>query len=186
MLQSLTEKRVIGSFTSAQWDGRNIPEPIRTIAGLPAKWNWIGAIVVFVLANLGTFGGVILVFGVIGLLLRASMSARSRSPRQKFADDLMADINEAIVELTGNANVILSAKDLRALRKTGQQIPLPVNGVSGLDLSVVRDRPAGHRTRVTARADDAVYTTQVIVTATAPDYGTDSFDKLLNATLVSD
>lgn len=187
MLRSLTEKRVIGSFTSEQWDCRNIPEPIRILAGMPKKWKWIGAGVVFVLGNMGAFGAVILVFGVIGLLLRASRSAGRHSPRERFAEDLMTDVNEAIVELTGDPNGALTAKDLRTLRETGQQIPLPVNGVSGLDLSVVSDRPAGQRAPVIARADDAaVYTTRVIVTATAPDYGTDSFDKLLKATLDSD
>lgn len=185
MLRS-PETWVIKSFTSDQWDGRNTPEPIRILAGMPREWQWTGLIIVIVLANLGAFGVVVLVLGVISLLLKASISANSPSPRLKFTGDLMTDVNEAIVELTGDPSGTLSAKELETLRQTGQTVPLPVNGVSGLELSVVGDRPAGERVPIIARADDRTYTTRVVITASAPDYGTASFDRLLQATLDAD
>jgi hypothetical protein len=107
-------------------------------------------------------------------------------PSQKFVNDLMADVNDAVVELTGDPTSGLSAKDLGALRDSGRHVPLSVNGVSGLYLRVVSDRPAGERLAAIARVDDTVRTTRVTVVATAPDYGTASFDRLLHATLDSD
>jgi hypothetical protein len=76
--------------------------------------------------------------------------------------------------------------DSPALCESGRHVPLPVNGVPGLILTVVSDRPTGERPPIIARADDRVYTTRVVLTATAPDYGTASFDRLLQAALDAD
>lgn len=106
--------------------------------------------------------------------------------RQKFADELIADVNETIVGLTGDATAGLSRKTFESLCSSGGRIPLPVNGVTGLELSVISDRPAVERMAAIARVDATVRTSHVTVFATPPDYGNASFDRLLQATLETD
>lgn len=48
------------------------------------------------------------------------------------------------------------------------------------------DNSAQFIEQLDARVDDRVRTTKVIITATPPDYGTASFDRLLQATLDAD
>jgi hypothetical protein len=76
----------------------------------------------------------------------------------------------------------LSAQQLRALIENGEPLPLPVNGVPGLELSVVREQPpVPVRNPVVKRTDNVVQTMRVVITVTPPDYGTTSFDHLLAA-----
>jgi hypothetical protein len=184
--QTQSEKIVIRSFTSAQWDGGNVPKPVNVFARFRGKRLWAGIIAFVILCNLGVFGTVVIVLAVIGLVIAMIRSSGKLSPQQAFVSDLMAELNDTVVELTDNADARLSVKELAALRDADRDIPLPVNGVSGLNLRVVSDRPGAERIAAIARTDDRVRTTKVIVTATAPDYGTASFDRLLQATLGSD
>lgn len=184
--QALSEKIVVRSFTSAQWDGSNIPRPVNAFAKFRGKRLWAGIIAFVILCNLGVFGTVVIVLAFIGLVIAMIRSAGKLSPQQAFMSDLMAEVNDTVVELTDNADARLSVKDLAALRDSGRDIPLPVNGVSGLNLQVVSDRPGAERIAAIARTEDRVRTTKVIVTATAPDYGTASFDRLLQVTLDAD
>jgi hypothetical protein len=185
MTRPRSEERVIRRFTSAQWDGQQGPGSINIFAKLRARWVLLGLIIFVVLANLGAFGAVVIVMGVVILGVKTLSAASKSSPRQKFVTDLMADVNETIIELTGDPNASLSVDDLRTLAQKGQPLPLPVNGVPGLDLRVVSDRPGEDRVAAIARVDDTVRTTRIIVTATAPDYATASFDRLLQATVAA-
>jgi hypothetical protein len=125
------------------------------------------------LLGLGTFGALILTLGVLGIVFKWLVSGDK--PSQKFVNELMADVNDPVVEVTGDPNVSLSAKDLRGLRDSGRHVPLPVNGVAGLKLRVG-----------SGSVGTKVQTTQVTVVATPPDYATASFGRLLQATLDAD
>ncbi|MGY3380896.1 hypothetical protein ACVWYS_002853 [Arthrobacter sp. TE12231] len=173
MTQSPSEKFVIRSFTSEQWDGRSNPGPVHILKRFSRKRLLVGLVVFVILLGLGTFGAVILTLGVLGIVFKWLVSGDK--PSQKFVNELMEDVNDALIELTGDPNVSLSAKDLRGLHNSGRHVPLPVNGVAGLELRVGSERLAAE-----------VRTTRVTVVATAPDYGTASFDRLLQATLDAD
>lgn len=178
-----TEKRVLRTFTSAQWDGKRGFRARRLLAEFTAVRFLVGFAVFAVLARLGAFGAVAITLGVAALLWWILSGDKVR---QKFVDELIADVNESIVGLTGDATAGLSRKTFESLCSSGGRVPLPVSGVPGLELGVVSDRPAMERLAVVARADETVRTSQVTVFVTPPDYGTASFDRLLQATLKSD
>jgi hypothetical protein len=178
-----TEKRVISTFTSLQWDGKRGFKARSLLAKFTAKRFLVGLAIFAVLTRLGAFGAVAMTLGVVALLLWILSEDKVR---QKFADELIADVNETIVGLTGDANAGLSRKAFESLRSSGGRIPLPVNGVPGLALGVVSDRPPVERIAAIARVDETVRTSQVTVFATPPDYGTASFDRLLQATRDAD
>lgn len=178
-----TEKRVIRIFTSAQWDGQRGYKARSLLANLTAKRFLIGLGIFAVLTNLGAFGAVAITVSVVALLLWILSEDKVR---RKFADDLINDVNETIIGLTGDATAGLSRKTFESLCSSGGRIPLPVNGVPGLELNVISDRPAGERIAAIARVDETLRTSHVTVFATPPDYGTASFDRLLQATLDAD
>lgn len=178
-----TEKRVIRIFTSAQWDGKRGYKARSLLAKLNPKRFWIGFAIIAVLTRLGAFGAVAITLGVVALLLWILADDKVR---RKFSDDLIADVNETIIGLTGDAAAGLSRKTFESLCSSGGRIPLPVNGVPGLELGVISDRPAGERMAAMIRVDETLRTSHVTVFATPPDYGTASFDRLLQATLDAD
>lgn len=175
-----TEKRVIRTFTSAQWDGKRGAKARSLLAHFTAKRFLVGLAIFAVLTRLGVFGAVAMTLGVAALLLWILSEDKVR---QKFVDELIVDVNETISGLTGDATAGLSRKTFESLRSSGGRIPLPVNGVLGLELGIISDRPAMERLPAISRVDETVYTSQVTIFAGPPDYGTTSFDRLLQATL---
>jgi hypothetical protein len=86
--------------------------------------------------------------------------------REKAFMTMLTDrLNEAILELTGDPTVRISTWTFQQRVDYGGSIPLNVNGVPGLELRLVGQKP-GPR--------------QVLAVVTQPDYGLDSFDLLLD------
>lgn len=185
-MQSSSESLVIRTFTSAQWDVRGNPKPVNVFAAFGGKRLWVGLIVFVILVNLVGFPLALIGLALMGLVMLMMRTTGRASPQQQFVNDLMADVNDCVVDLTGNKNHRLTVKDLVALRESGEDMPLHVSGVSGLSLRVVSDGPSQERIAAIARVADGVWTTRVFVSATAPDYGTASFDRLLKAALEGD
>lgn len=185
-MQPSSESMVIRTFTSEQWDGHGDPKPLNVFAAIGAKRFWIGFVVFVILASLGGFWLAFMVFAVIIMIIGITNTRGKLSPRQQFVNALMADVNDSVLELTDNRNARLSVKDLVALRQSGDVMPLPVNGVSGLYLGVLSDAPRQERIAAIARVSDRVSTTRVVISASAPDYGTASFDRLLKAAIETD
>lgn len=185
-MQPSSESLVIRTFTSGQWDVRSNPRPVNVFAAFGGMRIWVGPIAFVILVILGGFWIVLIVLAIVGLVVLMTRTTGKLSPQQQFIHDLLADVNDSLIELTGNRDARLSVKDLVALGESGEDMPLPVNGVSGLSLRIVRDGPRQERVAAIARVTDRVWTTQVMVSASAPDYGTASFDRLLAATLNAD
>ncbi|TLM81953.1 hypothetical protein FDW83_14580 [Pseudarthrobacter sp. NamE2] len=185
-MQPSSDSVVIRTFTSGQWDGLSNPRPVNVFAAMDGKGLCIGFVVFAIFANLAGFWLALLVFAVIAVIVAINRTRGSLSPQQHFVNALLADVNDTLVELTGNREAILSVTDLVALRQSGYGMPITVNGVSGLSLSVVSDAPRQEHLAAIARVSDRVWTTQVVVSASAPDYGTASFDRLLMATVATD
>ncbi|MGX1162130.1 hypothetical protein FBY31_3815 [Arthrobacter sp. SLBN-100] len=185
-MQPSSESLVIRTFTSGQWDVRGNPKPVNVFAAFGGKRLWVSLIAFVILANLGGLLIALLVLAFIGLFILMTRTAAKLSPQQQFANDLLADVNDCVVELTGNEDSRISVKNLVALRESGDDMPLPVNGISGLSLRVVTDGPRQERVAAISRVADRVWTTRVIISASPPDYGTASFDRLLAATLDDD
>ena len=82
-----------------------------------------------------------------------------------FMTGLTDRLNEAILELTGDPTVRISTWDFQQRIDYGGSMPLNINGVPGLELKVVGEKPGPW---------------QVLAVVTQPDYGLDSFDLLLD------
>jgi hypothetical protein len=83
-------------------------------------------------------------------------------------------VNDTITEITGSSTDKISTKQLRKLIKSGEPLPLPINGVPGLQLQVKR---------VARVKDDAPEKLLAVITVAPISSGTASFDRLLEAAL---
>ncbi|BCW38203.1 hypothetical protein StoSoilA2_42590 [Arthrobacter sp. StoSoilA2] len=83
-------------------------------------------------------------------------------------------INDTLTELTGSPDDKISTKQLRKLIKSGEQLPLLINGVPGLRL---------HVKRVASAKEDGSERLLAIITVAPVSSGTASFDRLLEAAL---
>lgn len=85
---------------------------------------------------------------------------------------LTRTVNDTIVEVTGTRKVQLSVRRFRQLVKSGEQLPLLVNGVPGLNL---------HVERAVTLEKNAPEKWLAVFTVTPPENATASFDRLLAA-----
>jgi hypothetical protein len=120
------------------------------------------------------------------------------SSEKKFLIGINQSVNETILELTGNPDDRLSLRSFRRFIEHEQRIPLPVHGVQGLELVVVREgesavagRKHAAQSRTAPPSPSSIHpplvtTTELMIVVTPPDYGTTSFDRLLKATLDTD
>ncbi|MDR6686414.1 hypothetical protein J2Y41_001975 [Arthrobacter sp. 1088] len=83
-------------------------------------------------------------------------------------------INDTLTELTGSPDDKISTKQLRKLIKSGEQLPLLINGVPGLRL---------HVKRVASAKEDGSEKLLAVITVAPVSSGTASFDRLLEAAL---
>jgi hypothetical protein len=178
------EGRAISSFTSEQWSGRPAEDGGSMFVGLAV----IGAVLCLVLMifvpGLRSGGAFTLFTAAFAIVFTVVLIRGKASAERKFLEDLTAKVNDIIAGLTGNIAQGLSAQQLRALIENGEPLPLPVNGVPGLELSVVREHPPVQvRNPAVKRVDNVVRTTRVVITVTPPDYGITSFDHLLAAAM---
>lgn len=87
---------------------------------------------------------------------------------KSFLTDLTAQVNDSILEITGDPNARVAVGKLRELIEYGRSLPLHINGVPGVELKVDGKRLEEKR---------------ILAVVTGPDYGLESFDLLLEAEL---
>jgi hypothetical protein len=192
------EQRLLLSFTSLQWSGRPAKDAIYSCLGLGVIGFFVCLVLMIFIAGLRDPGAGSLFIAVFAVGLTALAVWAKVSSEKKFLTRIHQRVNETILELTGNPNDRLSLPDFRKFIENERRIPLLVHGVPGLELRAVRHgespaigpkQPPPHRTAPrtssTARTP-VVTTTQVVIAITPPDYGTASFDRLLQATLDAD
>ncbi|MCO4261499.1 hypothetical protein NG697_00840 [Pseudarthrobacter sp. MDT3-26] len=181
------EQRVLHAFTSEQWSGRPAKDGGNIFVGSAI----IGAVLCLVLMifvpGLRSGGAFTLFTAAFAVLFTVLAIKGKASAERKFLAALTATLNDTIVGLTGNIEHRLSAQQFRALIENGAPLPLPVNGVPGLELQAIREKPAVQlRNAAGKRADNVAQATRIVITATPPDYGITSFDHLLAAAVEAD
>ncbi|MEW9872572.1 hypothetical protein [Arthrobacter sp. HS15c] len=109
------------------------------------------------------------------------LSILAKSSRERgFLQGVTASVNDVLHELSVGSAAGLGADDLRLLLVNGGTRPLSVNGVAGLELKIIRStspKASLHAKPILK----PVTTTYVVLAATPPDYGVESFDRLLEA-----
>lgn len=116
-------------------------------------------------------------FGAIALftvILPAILTVPVVSSQRSFMQALTRTVNDTIHEVTGTPDGQLSVRHFRQLVKSGEQLPLLVNGVPGLNL---------HVERALTVQKNAPEKWLVVFTVIPPEHGTASFDRLLTAAI---
>lgn len=181
MTLSTPERRVLATFTSEQWSGRPGRDAFSRFIG-----NGLMGLVVCLLLMIPVpflrNPGALLLFTVLFAALFTTVSVRTKfSTENHFLQELTADVNETILQLTGNPKDRLSAEDFQTLIETGDRVPLTINGLSGIDLRVIQKRTQQVQEPAVRTDAKVTTTTRVVLTITPPDYGIESFDRLLAA-----
>ncbi|MDF9751584.1 hypothetical protein [Arthrobacter sp. ES3-54] len=192
------EQRLLVTFTSQQWTGRPGQDAVYSFLGLGIVGFVACLVLMIFIAGLRDPGAAALFIVVFAVALTTFIVLAKSSSEKKFLIGINQRVNDTILELTGNPDDQLSLRGFRRFIESEQRIPLPVHGVPGLELVVVREgesagagrkHPAQRRTappNPSSIHPPLVTTTELMITVTPPDYGTTSFDRLLNATLDTD
>lgn len=173
-----TEQQVICTFTSREWTGR----PADGAGTTFGRFSVVGLVLclflmLFVpwLRNLGAM----MLFVAFFATACTALSIRAKDSRERAVlQRLTATVNEVVLALTADRAEQLSAENFRSLLIDGGSRPLPVNGVTGMHLKVVRGSSPKPKPNAGPKPEE-VSTTHVALEATAPDYGIGSFDRLL-------
>ena len=175
-----TKHRVVCSFTDKQWTGR----PDDGAGALFGRLSVAGLVLCFLL--MGLFPGLrdlaaVLLFVAMFATTFTAVSILAKSSRERsFLQGVTASVNEVIRELSVDSAAQLGPDELLSLLVNGKTRPLSVNGVAGLELKVIRN--TSPKTSLHAKPIiKPITTTYVALAATAPDYGVESFDRLLEA-----
>jgi hypothetical protein len=108
------------------------------------------------------------------IVFPALLTAHAATGRREFMRGLVKRVNDTVAEVTNTPGDQLSVKDFQHLVKTGEQRPLLVDGVPGLNLQV-------HRMATAQK--DAPEKWVAVLTVVPPENGTESFDRLVAAAL---
>jgi hypothetical protein len=176
------EQRVLHAFTSEQWSGRPAKDGGSIFVGSAIMGAVLCLVLMIFVPGLRSGGAFTLFTAAFAVLFTVLAVKAKASTERKFLEALTATLNDTIVGLTGNIEHRLSAQQFGALIENGAPLPLPVNGVPGLELQAVREKPPVQaRNPAIKRVDNVVWTTRIVVTATPPDYGVTSLDRLMAA-----
>lgn len=183
-------------FTSKEWNN-NASFSIWTLFGFSVGFSVMGLVVALILMiflpGMRSFLAVSLFSAAFGIIFGCMLQKSEQSQGRTFLSHFSSKINIILTELGGNELQNITPSQLKKLIDSGEVHPLTVDGVAGLRLFVREDRiarmtlpPAS--TTTTAPAPQRVGKShpsskrwQVIIATEAPQYGTESFDRLLDA-----
>lgn len=193
------EQFVIGGFTSQQWSGRPAKDGCAMFVGFGILGFVLCLVLMLFIPPLRDAGVAALFIVVVSIVLTVMAIRGKSSSEAAFLRTQTSQINETIRELTGYPNDQFSTESFRAFVEKGQSIPLLVNGVAGIDFRAIRESEVKIAASASvepqqgvkdwrspgrsAKPPEPVTTTRFVLTVTPPDYGTDSFDRLLSAAL---
>jgi hypothetical protein len=119
---------------------------------------------------LRSFGAVVLFTAFFATLITIPAVA----DRRRLMQGLTKRVNDTIAEVTNTPADQLSVKEFRHMVKSGEQLPLLVSGVPGLNLHVERAAMPGR---------NAPEKWLAVLTVVPPENGTASFDRLVAAAI---
>ena len=130
----------------------------------------LGLILMTILPGLRSFGALMLFTACFATLFTVPAVQR----RRDFVRGLTKRVNDTIAEVTDTPGDRLSVKEFERMVKRGEQRPLLVNGVPGLNLHV-------ERIVTPEKVDPGKWL--AVITVVPPESGTDSFDRLVAAAI---
>lgn len=187
MHQPNSEKRVLATFTSEQWNGRPAKGGCSMFIGAVIIGYILAVILMIFIPPLRTGSAATAFALIIGIIITWAGIGSGASLQKAFLRNLLDKINDTVVSVTGNPKDQLSVSDLRSLMRGEGTRPLLVNGVPGLELRAIRSeaKPAMRTVQVKGKPaqyqPEPIVTTTIFIEMTAPPLGLTSFDRLLEA-----
>lgn len=159
-----------GNVTLVRWQKK--PDPIIRFILLSILGLFLGLVLMMFMPFLQSFGAIAL----FTLMFAAILTAPAVSDERSFMRGLTKRVNDTIVEVTGTPGDQLSVRQFRQLVKSGEHVPLLVNGVRGLNLHV-------EKASILELSGPGRW--RAVFTVIPPENGTDSFDRLLSAAIAA-
>ncbi|MGX9899707.1 hypothetical protein ACW0JT_06965 [Arthrobacter sp. SA17] len=159
-----------GTVTLVRWQKK--PDPVIRFILLSILGSILGLVLMMFMPFLQSFGAIAL----FTLMFGAIFTAPTVSDRRSFMRGLTKRVNDTIVEVTGTPGDQLSVRQFQQLIKSGEHVPLLVDGVPGLNL---------HVERASLLELSGPGRWRAVFTVIPPENGTDSFDRLLSAAIQS-
>lgn len=156
------------TVTLVRWSKK--PDPIIRFILLSILGLILGLVLMMFMPFLQSFGAIAL----FTVMFAAILTAPAVSDEKNFMTGLTKRVNDTIVEVTGASADQLSVRQFRQLVKSGEHVPLLVNGVPGLNLHV-------ERASILELSGPGRW--RAVFTVIPPENGTDSFDRLLSAAI---
>jgi hypothetical protein len=187
MQQPNSERKVVASFTSEQWDGQPGKGGCSMFIGSVILGYILAVILMIFIPPLREGSAATVLALIIGIIITWSGISGTSSKQKAFLRNRLNKINDTVLGITGNPNDRLSTSDLRSLIERQRSRPLLVNGVPGVELRAVQSKAPGPTRTVQVKGKPAQYQTEPVITTTiliemtAPDLGLASFDRLLDA-----
>ena len=161
-----TEEHLLTKFAAKDWTGRPAKGASSIFVGMGCLTFIVCLVLMIFIVLMRNPLVIICVCLVLATLVTVSDIANRGKREKLFLGQLAQQVNEMILEMTGDPAARISVMELRKRIEHGKPLPLRVNGVPGVEFRV--DGKAGEERRI-------------IATVTEPDYGLESFDLLLDA-----
>jgi hypothetical protein len=170
MEHSIQEQPRRNSVTVVRWTKKPGQNPWAKFVLFSVFGLLLCLALMMVLPVLRSFGAVVLFTTFFAMILTAPTLSSERG----FTQGLLKRVNDTVLEVTGSPGDQLSVRQFRHLVESGEQLFLPVSGVTGLSL---------HVERAPVVAKNAPEKFSAVFTVVPPENGTASFDRLLAAAL---
>jgi hypothetical protein len=160
----VTSTKTLATITQKQWNGQPAKDCGSLFFGSLIMMGIVCLVLMIFIPPLRNFGAVFVVSAVSALGLTIAFVFTEVKRQRWFITNQTEAVNEFIVESTGDPTSRITVERFRQLIEFSGKLPLSINGVPCLELKATGDRTADR---------------QIVATVTAPDYGLDSFDRLL-------
>ncbi|QOD06148.1 hypothetical protein [Pseudarthrobacter sp. BIM B-2242] len=157
-----TSAKIIATITQKQWTGRPLKDCGKLFLGA-----LIMALIAFLILSIfipPLFNAIMPLGFFSALALTIYLVAYDVRREKRFLTSQTEAVNDFILESTGDPTSRITVDRFRLLLEYNGNLPLSINGVPCLELKASGDRNADR---------------QIVATVTAPEYGLDSFDRLL-------
>lgn len=184
-----SERRILTSFTSEQWNGRPGTGGCSMFIGSVIIGYILALILMIFIPPLRNGSAATIFAFIVGIIITWAGIGSNASLQKSFLRDRLDKINDTVFGITGDPNDRLSASDLRSLIEKQRSRPLLVNGVPGIELRSIQNTPPAPAPRPSVKVKGKpvqnqpkpIVTTTIFIYMTAPDLGLTSFDRLFDS-----
>lgn len=188
----------VAKFTSKEWNNSTsfsmlaffFSSVVFAVLGLV-----VALILMIFLPDMRSFYAVALFSAAFGMIFGFMLQKSEQARMKNFLADLSSRININLTELCGSELQNITPSQLEKLIHSGQDHPLTVDGIAGLHLMVREDRGISTASTPASKSATSSVTDShhgeksrpsskcwhVMIATEVPPYGTESFDRLLDA-----